>query len=182
MDAWNGQSGVNAASQVVSIGRCLLRLVWNHLSLGTKGAVKLVPHKRLLISTGELSKIIHTCNTLRDATVVGLWSLKYKAYENATYMYLGGGTEYHPPYVYSLVFRDVSFEIAYSLAAIVLALSEGYVNGDLFYSVNETTSMPPKEGSDFAAERKRHTGEVQKVLNKLNILSLVQSASADSLM
>ena len=122
---------MNAASQVVSIGRCLLWLVWNHLSLGTKGAVKLVPHKRLLISTGELSKIIHTCNTLRDATVVGLWSVKYKAYENATYMYLGGGTEYHPPYVYSLVFRDVSFEIAYSLAVIVLALSEGYVDGDL---------------------------------------------------
>ena len=124
--------------------------------------------------------MIHLCNSLRDATVVGLWSELAKAYENATYMYLGGGTEHHPPYVYSLVFRDVSFEIAYAIAAIVLALSNGSVNKDFFYSVHETTSMQPKEDSDFEAERQAHTEKVQTLMDKLDIDSLMLAASSAS--
>ena len=179
-NAWDGLSGVNVASSVVCIGRCIIRLVWDLLLLEEKGAVKLAPHKRQVISTTGFNKVIHWCNTLRDATVIGLWSELAEAYENATYMYLGGGTEHHPPYVYSLVFRDVSFKIAYAIAAIVLALSKGSVNKDFFYSVHETTSMQPKEDSDFEAERQAHTEKVQTLMDKLDIDGLMLAASSAS--
>ena len=81
-------------------------------------------------------------------------------YEKTTYMYLGGGTEHHPPYIYSLVFRDVPFPIAYTLAAIVLVLSNGYVNEKLFYSVSEIISRQPKDDSNFEIERETHIGSV----------------------
>ena len=110
---WYGCAGVDVASSVVSVGRCLLRLAWNHSSLEEQHyAVNLVPHKRQLLSTTGESKAVHQCNTMRDAVVLGLWSDMKSVYENTTHTYLGGGTEHHPPYVYSLVFRDAPFMIA----------------------------------------------------------------------
>ena len=175
--AWNG---VDVASSVVSVGRCLLRLVFNYLLLEKNGAVKLVPHKRQSIANVGFRKVIHQCNTLRDATVVGLWSELKQIFENATYMYLGGGTDHHPPYVYSLVFREVAFPIAYTLAAIVLALSSGSVDKRLFYSVSETISQEPDETSDFEKLRDKHMAEVQSLLDILDINDLMQGVTAET--
>ena len=152
--AYDGVAGVNVGDSVVSVGRSLLRLVWNHLALQEHHyAVKLVPHKCTLLPTKGQSRVAHQRNAMRDAIVLGLWSDRKNLNENTTYTYLGGGTEHHPPYVYSLVFRDVPFAIAYTLTAIVLTLPNGSVNEKLFYSNSEITSRQAR--SDINADRER---------------------------
>ena len=116
---------------------------------------------------------MHFCNSFRDAVVVGVENEDTGEYAAALYSYLGGGSEYHPPYCYGIVFRDVDFSIAHVLVAVVLSLTGSSVDSFLFYSRAEADSTMPIQESDVNEERSHHIGAVEDALSNLKIDDLL---------